>query len=429
MSDIAAKSAQTFAARVAIQLFAVLGGIAVARVLGPSGKGFFTYATTVLAMVQTVYAGQSAAISWQYGKGRKSARAVFFAALRIFSFTVVPVTALVAAVAAFGNGQPVLYAVAAALPFALVVQLASGFFLADSDVGSVNLQQGIATVGAVLLYVPLLFFTRAGLSGVLAGWTFAWMAAALFSLWHLRRRLAGAPEGSQAGLLRGQIVYGSQIALNSVVSYLNFRIDVFLVLFLLGQGALGVYSIGIAIGELLFQISRPIVTAAFGRIARSDEKESARLTAACVRHSFALSFAASVVLFIIGPTLITLVYGMQFAGAGSVLRLLLPGIIAYSTMPVLATFFSQQLGNPRIPLALSSASTIICAGVTLATLKTLGISGAAIATSVSYATAFVLATLYFVRRTGVPLTSLFVLSPGDLHAYRSLFARMLAWGR
>ena len=41
------------------------------------------------------------------------------------------------------------------------------------------------------------------------------------------------------------------------MAFLNFRIDVFIIMFMLGHAALGVYSIGIGIGELLWQLSRP----------------------------------------------------------------------------------------------------------------------------------------------------------------------------
>jgi O-antigen/teichoic acid export membrane protein len=216
------------------------------------------------------------------------------------------------------------------------------------------------------------------------------------------------------------------MSLNGLVAYLNFRIDAFLVLFMLGRQALGVYSIGIGLGELLFFISRPIVTAARGRIARSGERESAELSAKCLRHTFALVLLCSVAIYFAGPALVVLVYGKQFAGAGPVLRYLLPGVIAYSAMPVLSAFFSQQIGNPRIPLAFSTISTVLCALVTAAILPHVGIVGGAIATSVSYFTAFSLAVVYFMRLTGTPLSRMFFLDAQDLHAYKELAIAAIA---
>lgn len=427
MSAIAKKSIETFLARSIIQIFAVAGGIVIARELGASGKGIFTYAMTIVATIQVVYAGQSAAISWQYGRRGFAAGPVFAAAMRIFAYSAIPLTIAVAAVAALVPDQRVLYFAAAALPFALFVQISSGFFLADSDVRGVNIQQAIPVAGATVLYVPLLILAHAPLVTVLAAWAFCWGAAALYSLVKMREYAGKGrePEGGTSGIMRGQIAYAAQISANSVISYLNFRIDVFIVLFMLGQGALGIYSIGIAVGELMFQITRPLVTSAFGRIVRSEERESAILTAKCMRHSFALVLLVSIVAFFAAPPLIAIVYGSQFASAGPVVRFLLPGVIAYSMMPVLATFFSQQLGNPRIPLVLSAISTILCAIITAATLRHVGIVGGAVATSASYLTAFVLAIAYFLRRTKLPLADLFVLSNEDIQIYRRLVVRAL----
>lgn len=428
--SIAVKSLETFFARLAVQILAVLGGIVVARELGAGGKGLYTYVVTVTGTVQMLWAGQSAAVLWQYGKRHLDARAVFRAAMPILLTGIVLGTAAVAGIALGLPQQRVLFAAAAALPFALFVQLSTGFFLADADVRTLNVQQAISGALPVVVYVPVLLFARGTLVTVLAAWAGAWFAAGLFSWIRVKRAMRNAPnssEGEPRNLMREQAAYGLQMSFNSVVSYLNFRIDVFLVLFILGQQALGVYSIGISIGELLFNITRPIVTSATGRIAHNDERESAQVTATCMRHSFALVLLCSVVVYFAAPPLIVLVYGPQFAGAGIVLRYLLPGIIAYSTMPVLATFFSQQLGNPRIPLALSTISMVLCAGITAAILPVMGIAGGAIATSVSYFTAFAFAVAYFMRRTGMPLRRMFVLSADDLHSYRRVALLALAW--
>jgi O-antigen/teichoic acid export membrane protein len=424
--DIAFKSVEAFLTRLFIQLLAVGGGIAIARELGPSAKGSFTYVLTVVGTVQMLWAGQSSAIVWQYAKRGHDRAAVFRAALRIFSIGSAAAALVLAAAAFVFREQHVLYATAAVVPFALFVQLAGGFFLADSDVRALNVQQFLSAAAPVVLYVPLLLFVHASLVAVLLVWVAAYVGTAAFSWIRLRRHMQVEPGRADTALIRTQLVYGSQMSLNSIVSYLNFRIDVFLVLFMLGQQALGIYSIGIALGELLFNITRPIVTAAMGRIARSDERESAETTAKCMRHSFALVLLCSVAVYVVGPRLVVLVYGQQFAGAGAVLRWLLPGVIAYSAMPVLAAFFSQQLGNPRIPLLFSGVSMTLCALITAATLPRFGIVGGAIATSASYILAFVLALAYFLRRTRISIVRLFVLSGGDLQAYRRVAGRLRA---
>lgn len=426
MSEIARKSVESFAARILGQAFGVAGAIVIARELGPSGKGIFVYAGTALAMLQMLNSGQSAAIAWQYTRKARQPATLLRAMGTVLAAVTIPVVAVLALVSFAFPGQQPLLAVAIALPFAVFVQSSTGFFLADGDVRAINIQQLLIAALSAGIYMPLLILLHANLQVLFAVWIASFAAAALYTAFKLRpyaHKQAGAPD---TALIREQIGYAGQVSLNSTVSYLNFRIDVFIIMVLLGQSALGVYSIGIGLGELLWQLSRPMATASFSRIARGTEREAALATATCMRHSLALVLIGAVIIFFAAPPLIPLVYGAKFAGAGIVARVLLPGIIAYSMMPTLGTFFSQQLGQPRTPLIFSSCSMILCAVLTVVMLPHFGILGGAIATSVSYCIAFTAAAAYFMRRTGISPQRLFRMTRGDFEPYRSLIPRRRA---
>jgi O-antigen/teichoic acid export membrane protein len=425
MSSIAKKSVENFVARMAAQAFSIVGAIVVARMLGPSGKGLFSYAGTVLATLQMANAGQAAAISWQYARKGRSPAELLRAMTGILGTLALPVAAILVLVALFVPDQRALLAVAAALPFALFAQSSTGFFLSDGDVRMLNVQQILISICSVALYVPLLVLAHAGLTVLFAIWVGGYIAGAIYSFVRLRPYAKGKRSADSGNLVKEQLAYGGQVSLNSAAQYLNFRIDVFLIMFILGQTALGVYSIGIGIGEMLWQLSRPMVTASFGSIARGTESQAANTTAACMRHSFALVLLAAVVVFFAAPPLVPIVYGKQFAQAGLVARVLLPGIVAYSMMPTLGTFFSQQLGQPRLPLIFSCVSTAICAALTVVLLPHFGIVGGALATSVSYCIAFSGAVTYFVHRTRIAPHRIFTLSRSDLEPYRALFSRRL----
>lgn len=424
MKSVARMSVSNFVTRVGMQAFAVTGAIVISRTLGTSGKGTFVYATTILALVLTATAGESSAIAWQYAQRHRSARTLIAVMLRIVGWGALPLCAALIAAATILKGQTALIAVAGAMPFAVFAQASTGFFLAESDVRSVNVQQILTVALPIAAYVPLLLFAHAPLTLVLALWACGYAVSAAYTAWRLRGYAAvGGESEPLQEVVREQLGYGAQVSLNSTVSYLNFRIDVFIILALLGQSALGVYSIGIGIGEMLWQLSRPLTTASFGRIARGERAEAVRATAACMRHSLLLVAVGAVIIFIAAPPLIPLVYGKAFAHAGEVTRVLLPGIVAYSMMSAPATFFAQQLGQPRIPLIFSSLSTAICAVLTILLLPHFGIIGGAIATSISYVCAFAAAGMYFVRKTGISPLRLFAFSRSDLLPYRSLFAR------
>lgn len=420
MSDIAKKSVENFAARIAAQAFSIVGAIVIARTLGASGKGLFSYAGTVLAMLQMANAGQSAAIAWQYTQRARPPADVLRTMTRVLSWITVPLMILLATIGLTVPHQFPLVAVAVALPFALFAQSSTGFFLADGDVRMINIQQLLISALCVAVYIPLLVFAHADLMVLFVIWVCGFVIAAIYSYIRLRRYAAKHGGERSSNLAREQLVYGGQVSMGSAMQFLNFRVDVFIIMIMLGTSALGVYSIGIGIGELLWQLSRPLNTATFGVISRGTPSQAADATATCMRHSFGLVLLASIVVFFAAPPLVPLVYGNAFAEAGNVARVLLPGIIAYSMMPTLTTFFTQQLGKPKVPLMISAASTVICAAVTIVAIPRFGIMGGAIATSISYSLSFLLAAIYFVQKTKIAPAVLFKPTRRDLRPYQAL---------
>lgn len=425
MKAIAQKSLENFFVRIFGQVVALCIGIAIARLLGPTGKGVYSYVATTMGLIITLALGQSSAFAYQLAKCRQPAGVVYRAMLQTIAIFSIPIGFALLGIAFALPRQHVLLAAVASLPFALYMSFANGFFLARSDVRSSNLQA--LTQGVVLLAAIPLLFLRGGLYGVLAVWVASYAIAAAQSALRLRRYVAEDTTTRPAEYpFKAQFVFGTKTTLNALVEELNMRVDMYLVLIMISARALGIYSLGIGVAALLWQLSRPISTAAFGRIGSTDEKEAATLTAQCMRHSFAFVVLAAIAAFIVGPFLIVLVYGHQFAEAGLVLRLLLPGIVAYCLMPLIATFYSQQLGRPQVTLVLSAISTVVCAAVTAAFIPLYGMAAGAAASSVSYIIAVGIGAALFIRRTGVSPLSMFVLTREDLRAYARLLAGVAA---
>ena len=428
MSDIPRKSIETFGIRFVSQLIAVLTGILIARMLGPYGRGIFAYASSVFFIIVAFNAGQSLAISWQYGKLKRASGQVLDAMLRILIFGGIPVALIVVTVSLVVPGQRPLLAVALALPFAFLAQMATAFYIADGNVRVLNIQTLITTVGFFLALVPVLLVFHLGINGMLGAWVCSYVASAVYATFMLRQYSDGArPAADLVANVKEQAIFGVKSSANSVIALLNFRIDIFLVLFILGPKALGVYSVAVGAGEVVWQLTRPLALSAFGRINSGSLADATNLTAKCVRHSLAMVALTGLVLYFIGPFLITTLYGHAFANAGTVLRFLLPGIVAYSMTPFFSAFFSQQLSKPAVPLIILSISTVVCAVITIATIRPLGIVAGAIGTSVSYVTTLIISALLFRSETGMPLRSLFGFRRDDIQPYARLWGSL--WKR
>ncbi len=103
----------------------------------------------------------------------------------------------------------------------------------------------------------------------------------------------------------------------------------------------------------------------------------------------------AVVLAIVGPELMALVYGEEFRDSAGPLRLLLPGLVAW-TCGNIASGALGGLGRPgRTSIAQGVGVVVTVVGLVL-TLPRYGIDGAALTSTLSYLTVTGL-NLYFLR--------------------------------
>lgn len=415
---MARKAMETLVMRIAAQCAGVLMGIVIARSLGPSSKGLFTYAVVTLAMMLTVSSGASAAIARQYGRLNISSGIVYSAMMRFFWCVIVPLSGGLAALAFFKQ-QPLLFFPAAAFPAAYLNQTSLSYSLVDGNVRFSNLQ-GLLTGVALLAVMSIACgIFHLPMERALYLWVGVHLGVTFWSIrriQHYRRGDRGTPHERNQAFVR-QLLFGARVTVNQWLARVNFQIDVYIILFLLGPKQLGLYSIAIGVGELMWHLSRPMATAATKRVARGTPEEAAAMTTSCVRHSFFNVGVACLLLFFIGPWLLRFVYGPQFAASGLVLQLLLPGIVAYCMVPFFNQYFNLQLGKPFIRTGVMCVSIILCGVFTYLAAPHIGIIAGAIGTSISYVFSLVACATYFCRQTKTPFYKLFALDANDLRHY------------
>jgi O-antigen/teichoic acid export membrane protein len=230
-------------------------------------------------------------------------------------------------------------------------------------------------------------------------------------------------------LVREQFHFGMRTSAATLAGYVNLRIDVFLISALLGPRLLGIYTLALSVGELLWSVSLPVVYAALERIAGDPFDDAAALAARLMRNVIALQVVFGVLVFIAGPRLVVLIYGPAFSEAGTVLRILLPGLVVYALEAFLGYFILVQLRRPMLLFAIQATSAVLCAVITLATLSRFGIVGAAAATSLTYLGVVAFKSVYFKRKTGIGIRAQWLLSESDVRALFQRLPRLSNWKR
>jgi O-antigen/teichoic acid export membrane protein len=407
------KTLYTLAAQALGTLGALVIGIVLARVLGPSGRGAVSYAWLVLGLAALYADGPAAAVIAQYANDKVRRLDVYRGLLRALPILIVPATIAFAAVALTLPGQMPLLAVACALPFAVYGQCVKGFFLAESRIRTANGVDLIPLAGyAVLGSVVVLL--GGGVAGALATWVAAYAASALFgtfAIWRAPALERATVSGEPAALARGQLVFGGKSGLMYAAGYVNLRMGAFVVAAMLGDAALGIYTVVVAVSELLWKISNALAWTAFGRIAGDDDVRE--LVGSIARSVVLVEVVLGIVVFAAGPWLITHVYGAAFASAALPLRIMIFGVAAYAVEPILGYFILVRCKRPMLILAIQAGAAALCGGIAFLAIPHYGIAGAAAATAATYVCVVIVKALIVARSLRISVVELMVPRSSD----------------
>jgi O-antigen/teichoic acid export membrane protein len=349
--------------------------------------------------------------------------------MRLIGLMFVPVAAVLVTIALIEPRYASLAYVACALPFAVYCQVTSSIFLLNDDVRTTVIAGTVPTFGVALLTIPALTILHGGITSVLAIWAAMFAASALYAMVRLNGYLPALTFTTSAQLVREEAGFALKSGAAALAGFLNLRIDVFVVSIMLDARILGIYTLAVATGELMWQVSRPLIWTTNARIAAAERERAIALTCTVTRHVLAVEFVLGIAIFALAPLAVRLVYGEAYAPAATVVRWLLPGLVLFAAQAPLGYFVLVKEGRPAMLLAIQCASVVACAAISVATIAHLGLIGAAIATTITYSLAAVASAVLFVRYTGVSPAAFMLLSGADGMRLRALVARVLPAAR
>ena len=410
---IVTQTLATMASQSSGYVIAILTGIVVARTLGPAGKGIASYASLVLALFTTLGNGLQAGVLHACGRRGAEQALVYGAALRLIGATMLPAALILLVAGVAFPGHAVLAFVGCAVPFAVYGQVVSGLFLLNDDVRTTIWQGAFNTFGVALLTIPALLIFHGGVTAVLAIWALMFGLSGTFAFWRLNAYLPAFSWRSSWLSIREQGWFSVKAGATSLASFLNLRIDVFIVSLMLDARTLGIYTLAVATGELMWQVSRPLAWTTTGRIAALDRESAIDLAVKVSRMTLSVEVVFGLVIVLLAPFAVRIVYGNAYAESGSIIPWLMPGLVLYAAQGTLGYYITVKEGRPSAILGVQSACVVLCATITALTIHRLGIFGAALATSVTYCFAAVVNVVLFTRFTGVSPVSLIVPTAQD----------------
>ena len=318
------------------------------------------------------------------------------------------------------------------VPFLLTASYFNSVQIAVDRIRDYNLVNLLSSV--VFLPLFLLFFypfrTEAPTAIALARLAAA-VLMALITVWLLRSVVRWRPR-LHMSFLRAGLSYGWRANVVSVLTYLNHRLDLFLVPFLfvgaaaftsdeeLRQAQLaqaGFYSLAVTFAELIWHFPEATRDLFFSKVAASTHEQARVFTPTLCRLCFTVGIAGAIGLFLFVDPLMSFISPARWdekwrATVMTSFEILIPGTVAFTVVKILQNDLSARgfLNDCMIGCAIVLVTMV---GLDFWLIPQRGAVGAAWASSIAYLAASVYTLLAYRAHGGAGLRQCLIVRPSD----------------
>jgi len=415
----------TFSAQIIAVILGIAAAIVIARVLGPEGKGAYALillVPTLLALlgnlgigIANVYFGGSRKHEWVKLASNSLVSAMglgvllaagFLAYLHIFQPSFLR------------DIEPRYLALATlVLPLSLLAMYFTSILLGQGRIKEYNLVH-LTQSGALLMLVLLLLLAiNGGVFSTIVAWAIATLVATILAILLVRRTI-NIKWSFHRQLFRDSVKFGVKGYLGNAIQFLNYRLDMVLVAIFMNVTFVGYYSISVAMAEALWYFPGAVGTLLFARTPGMKAEDANKSTPRICRNTLFLTIIAGLLLFVLGRYIILLFFGSAFLPALKPLWILLPGVIALSIPKVLSNEMAGR-GKPIVGTIAAVVSLAVNIPLNIFLIPRMGISGAALASTISYSVTAIVILVAFQKISGNSWVDTLLLKREDLKIYRS----------
>lgn len=391
--------ASTAGTRMVVLVLGLGSTVALARGLGPTGRGVYALAMTLATLgVVALNFGFHTANTYFATRERETLPALisntFALALLVAAIGAV-VLALTRALGLSTDPLPFALAllVVAWLPVGLVFIQLQPLLLVVQRLRMFNVAEAGWQIGSVVLVVALWATGRltptSAFVAVLAAFVVGTAAVTLSlgSAWRPR------PRPSLA-LAKRALPYAARTYATTLTGFALIRLDIFLVENRLGTRQVGLYAVAVTICEAIQVLPTTIGALLLPKVASlTDEVERWAITRRALVATAVIMVGICGLVGLVARPAVRIVYGEAFLPSTTPLYWLLPGIVLLGANAILIHYF-LAVGMPAAVVVMQAVAVALNIGLALVLLGPLGLAGAGLASTVAYGAMFV-ATLSY----------------------------------
>lgn len=396
-----------------------LTSIMTARALHATGKGELALLLQVPALLVALLSmGISNSTVYYVGQRKRTAGESFSDSMLIIAVvTLIGIPAAVVSMDLIKSIEPVglrtLGLASLIVPLSLVTLALAGLLTAVGKVEALAARQAEGSVVGLVL-IAAAFFTG-NLSVRTAVWVSVLSAllSTLLLAWPLLATLRHTLVWPSWRRIRETIGYSLRAHVSSLAGLLNRRQDVVLLGAMGTASQVGIYSVGVALSELMWNIPGAIGVPLIARSLQRSEEEGAQVAAQAARVTLTVMGSIALALAAVIRLLIPIVYTRVFTDAAWIYLLLLPGTVIYGLGTVLMNYLVAH-GRlfPRAAILVTLGNLVL----NLVLIPLWGMYGAAVSSTISYGGCGIYYTLAFVRQTGLPINAVLFVRHADARA-------------
>ena len=433
MQNFVKQSFFTFLTQIAVFLAGFFSLVIISRILGPEGRGVYSLIILIPGMIMAFgNLGLGSGNVYFIGSKKYKVQDVLSSSL-VFSL----ILGILLILAFWGllqidffqkiieaNKIPQFYLwlVVFTIPLTLILGFFQSILMGRGQIGNYNKINLFRELFQLLIIIIFLLVLKTGLLGAVLSHILAVILAVLAATF-LVRNITKIRFAFHKGFLKDSFVYGGKVYLANMISFLNYRLDIFLIAFFLNPLAVGLYSVSVAIAERLFIIPGAITTVLYPKISSMENSEANTFTPKIARHTFFIMILGALLLLILAQPFIKLFFGPSFLPSVLPLIILIPAIIAFGIGGVLAADLAGR-GKPEFALFGSLIGLIFNVFLNIIFIPKWGIVGAAFASTVAYTIDTLIVLFAFLVISRKSLGDVLLMKRGDFQDYQRLFSRL-----
>ena len=317
---------------------------------------------------------------------------------------------------------PAIVASVSVIPIVFYSQFAQGIIVGENRI-SLNNYISLSSQGALAITLTVLYLLHALTVTIAIGLYAASFLLALGIIIYtsfpplnevLRARLHWSEY-------RELIGFSATIHVGNLAQFFNYRLDAFIVSYFLGLAAVGIYSYSKTFAESVWLLSASMAAVLLPTLA-GQHAQSKMIAVKAVVATFAVSLAAGLGAFVVGPPVIRILLP-KFVGSINPFLFLLPGVVIFSLTNVLATYLTAA-GKPGYNAAIAFISFLFTVIFDILLIPKYGMSGAAFASGISYSLSSIMTVGVFWRVSKMTVREFFGIMKSMSTDFRSIVSRI-----